>query len=82
MTADGVTVMDKKTKELRKIPYGVCVWSTGVAATPLTNKLMTRIPEQGKGCVHNCGCLYVCMYVCGRACMCVGVHACVIKPLH
>lgn len=49
VTADKVTVVDKKTKEKKQLPYGVCVWSTGIAATPLTEAFMASVPEQGKG---------------------------------
>ena len=49
VTADKVTVMDKKTKKKRELPYGVCVWSTGVAPVPLTQDFMKTVPEQGKG---------------------------------
>ena len=51
MTADNVTVVDKKTGESRNLPYGLCVWSTGVAPTPLTEKFMKKVREQGKGYV-------------------------------
>lgn len=49
VTADKVSVQDKKTGEIKHLPYGLCVWSTGVAPTPLTQQFMAQVPEQGKG---------------------------------
>ena len=40
-----VVVKDKKSGNVREVPYGVCVWSTGVASIPLTKALM----EQASG---------------------------------
>lgn len=53
MTADKVIITDKKTKEKKEMPYGVCVWSTGVAPIPLTKQFMAQVPEQGKGYKKN-----------------------------
>ena len=49
MTADKVIVQDKKTGVNQEMPYGLCVWSTGVAPTDLTMQFMANVPEQGKG---------------------------------
>ena len=34
--ANQATVMDKKTKQVDVIPFGVCVWSTGLGCLPIT----------------------------------------------
>ena len=44
-----MVVMDKKTKKLEEIPYGMCVWATGVSPVPITTSFMASIPEQGQG---------------------------------
>lgn len=49
VTADCITVMDKKTRKTEQVPYGLCVWSTGVAPIPLTKKFLAKVPQQGKG---------------------------------
>ena len=46
---NSLVIMDKKTKLKEEVPYGLCVWSTGVSPTPLTKSFMGSIPEQGKG---------------------------------
>eukprot|EP00937_MAST-01D_sp_MAST-1D-sp2_P007813 g7813.t1 len=43
---EAITCMDKKTKRLYEIPYGLCVWSTGVGPRPLTRALIDKVPEQ------------------------------------
>ena len=51
-------MMDKKTREEVSVPYGICVWSTGVAPQSITKTIMNRIPYQNKGLaanvVHGC----------------------------
>jgi NADH dehydrogenase FAD-containing subunit len=49
VTANKVTVQDKKSGVKEEMPYGLCVWSTGVAPTDLTMQFMAKVPEQGKG---------------------------------
>lgn len=49
VTAEKVTVQDKKTGVIKEMPYGLCVWSTGVAPAELTKQFMAKVPEQGKG---------------------------------
>ena len=50
MEEKNLVIMDKKTKEKREVPYGVCVWATGVAPVPITKSFMEAIPEQlGRG---------------------------------
>lgn len=46
VTPDEVVLQDKKTKKITRVPYGMCVWSTGVAPRDLTRKLIEKIPEQ------------------------------------
>ena len=41
-----VTVKKIETKEIFEVPFGTCVWSTGIAPQQLTRKIMTKIPEQ------------------------------------
>ncbi|KAK4536151.1 hypothetical protein CDCA_CDCA07G2176 [Cyanidium caldarium] len=38
-----LTVLDKDTQQRRQVPYGVCVWTTGVAMQPLARRLAQRI---------------------------------------
>lgn len=40
-----VTVVNNLTKEEYTIPFGACVWSTGVAMHPLLKQLQERMPE-------------------------------------
>ena len=41
-----LTIYDKKTKKSRELPYGMCIWATGVSARPITRQLIETIPEQ------------------------------------
>jgi NADH dehydrogenase FAD-containing subunit len=41
-----VTVKRMETNQLIKVPFGTCVWSTGIAPQNLTKKIMTKIPGQ------------------------------------
>ena len=50
MSEKELTVVDKATKNATAVPYGVCVWSTGVAPVPLIKKLISQIPQQAKRC--------------------------------
>ncbi|CAL5221824.1 g4081 [Coccomyxa viridis] len=40
-----VTVVDSKKNETSDIPFGACVWATGVAMHPLVKQLQERLPE-------------------------------------
>lgn len=40
-----VSVVDKDDNE-SNIPFGACVWATGVAMNPLIKKLQSTVPEQ------------------------------------
>jgi NADH dehydrogenase FAD-containing subunit len=42
---DNLLILDKQ-KNLKDIPYGLCVWATGIAANPLIIQLCNKIPEQ------------------------------------
>ena len=50
---DEISITDKKTKDMEKHPYGICVWSTGVAPLPITKTIMERVPAQGRGSVDD-----------------------------
>lgn len=41
-----IQVFDKISKESYDLPYGTCVWSTGISLTPLTNNFIKSIEEQ------------------------------------
>lgn len=41
-----VTVKDITKNEIRDVPFGTCVWSTGIAPQELTKKVMKKIPGQ------------------------------------
>eukprot|EP00808_Paulinella_micropora_P007179 g55014.t1 len=41
-----VTIYDKVTKKQETLPYGICVWATGVGPRSLTSKLIDKIPAQ------------------------------------
>ena len=41
--ADAVTVVDKQDREFQ-IPFGACVWATGVAMHPLVRQLSQKLP--------------------------------------
>lgn len=43
--AGEVTVVDKEGGE-EALPFGACVWATGVAMNPLIKKLQESMPEQ------------------------------------
>ena len=38
-----VTVVDAKKNETSDIPFGACVWATGVAMHPLIKQLQVRV---------------------------------------
>ena len=46
VTPREVVLKDKATKEITKLPYGMCVWSTGVAPQDITKKLIAKLPQQ------------------------------------
>ena len=60
-----VTFMDKETHKQEVVPYGMCVWSTGVAPRPVILELMKKISEQKTGYVHVYvhACIYMYMYM-------------------
>lgn len=41
-----VTVKKIETNELFDVPFGTCVWSTGIAPQELTKKIMKKIDGQ------------------------------------
>ncbi len=44
--ADGVVTVVNKANEATEIPYGACVWATGVAMNPLIKTLQEKLPGQ------------------------------------
>ena len=44
-----LSMMDKRAHKEISVPYGICVWSTGVAPQPVTKTIMDRIPYQRNG---------------------------------
>lgn len=43
---DKVIYKDKKTNQLYEIPFGMCVWSTGIDRVNLTSRLLQLLPDQ------------------------------------
>lgn len=41
-----VRVVDAQTEQEMEIPFGACVWATGVAMNPLLHGLRDKLPEQ------------------------------------
>lgn len=41
-----LTVMDKHTQERQALPFGVCIWTTGIAMRPLVRRIAERIGTQ------------------------------------
>ncbi len=41
-----VKVVDAQTELVTDIPFGACVWATGVAMNPLVRELQQKLPEQ------------------------------------
>ena len=41
-----VKVVDAQTEQATDIPFGACVWATGVAMNPLVRQLQEKLPEQ------------------------------------
>jgi len=46
ITADALTYMDKTTKEMHTMPFGLCVWSTGIEKTPFTRHVAESVIGQ------------------------------------
>lgn len=43
---DGYVTVVKKSGEEYEIPFGSCVWATGIAMNPLVKELQQYFPEQ------------------------------------
>ena len=41
----GVMVAEKGKKELEKIDFGTCVWTTGIKMAPITSSLIEKLPS-------------------------------------
>lgn len=50
-----ISITDNATKEKRELPYGMCVWATGVAPSPVTKTFMQRLgyAKEGKALVTD-----------------------------
>ena len=44
VAANKVAVVNSQTNETSEIPFGACVWATGVAMHPLIKQLQVRVP--------------------------------------
>ncbi|ELR21867.1 NADH dehydrogenase, extrinsic, putative [Acanthamoeba castellanii str. Neff] len=40
-----VIIQRTDTKETQHIPYGLCIWSTGIGTSPLINKIREKLPQ-------------------------------------
>jgi len=40
-----VLIQRTDTKEKQSIPYGLCIWSTGIGTSPLVNKIREKLPQ-------------------------------------
>lgn len=40
-----IVVFDKGTNSTKNVPYGLCVWTTGIKQTPLIERLLTNLPS-------------------------------------
>ncbi len=44
---DGILhLLDAETKEKKLMPFGMCVWATGIAPRDLSKQMMAKIPGQ------------------------------------
>jgi len=41
-----VVVLDQTTNELRQVPFGTCIWTTGIRMHPLSEKLAQQLQAQ------------------------------------
>ena len=44
-----MTLVDAKTGAERELPFGACVWATGIAMHPLIKQLTEALPEGSQG---------------------------------
>ena len=42
---DAVVYLDKKTQQMMELPFGMCVWSTGIDVVAITKQLMGRLSD-------------------------------------
>jgi len=64
VTEKDVEVLDKKTKQTSLLPYGLVLWSTGVAPLPLTKVMCEALPEQNNKLVYMFVCVCLCVALC------------------
>lgn len=43
-----IVVHDKNMNKQYAMPYGICIWATGVALHPLCEALIKKLPEKQK----------------------------------
>ena len=41
-----VVVLDQAKNELRQVPFGTCIWTTGIRMHPLAEKLAQQLQAQ------------------------------------
>ena len=41
-----IVVLDQTTNELRQVPFGTCIWTTGIRMHPLSEKLAQQLQAQ------------------------------------
>jgi len=46
VTESTIDIKDKATSQVRAVPYGTCIWSTGVGQLPLVRNFIKELPEQ------------------------------------
>lgn len=47
-----VVYKDKSTGKQEEVPFGVCLWSTGVGMTPLVKSLVQKLPAGSQSNKH------------------------------
>jgi len=48
VTSDALTVMDKFSQEAQTLPFGVCIWTAGLAMHPLIRRVAERLGAQAQ----------------------------------
>ncbi len=46
MEENRVLVLDQGSKELRQVPFGTCIWTTGIRMHPLSEGLAEQLQAQ------------------------------------
>lgn len=45
-----MVVLDQGSNELRQVPFGTCIWTTGIRMHPLSEKLAEQLQAQEHWC--------------------------------